>query len=142
MLSELVTLGRMLRRRADDILAYFDRPRTSNGPTEAINNTYAAPRWGWDNLGHDTFDHWWMLDLISIPIYEQPLSWIQSRQVCTAQVYKCGAGCRRFQGCTVQMWRSCTRLAKLYDGGTPNRYTVVPCTLFCDELICCSCIFY
>ncbi|MBA2715652.1 MAG: ISL3 family transposase [Propionibacteriales bacterium] len=36
-LSELVTLGRTLKRRAADVLAYFDRPGTSNGPTEAIN---------------------------------------------------------------------------------------------------------
>jgi transposase len=33
----LVTLGRTLKKRADDMLAYFDRPGTSNGPTEAIN---------------------------------------------------------------------------------------------------------
>ena len=26
-----------LKRRANDVLAYFDRPGTSNGPTEAIN---------------------------------------------------------------------------------------------------------
>jgi len=37
LLSELVTLGRTLKQRADDVLAYFDRPGTSNGPTEAIN---------------------------------------------------------------------------------------------------------
>ena len=36
-LSEVVTLGRTLKQRADDVLAYFDRPGTSNGPTEAIN---------------------------------------------------------------------------------------------------------
>ena len=36
-LSELRTLGRTLKKRADDVLAYFDRPGTSNGPTEAIN---------------------------------------------------------------------------------------------------------
>jgi len=36
-LSELITLGRTLKRRAADVLAYFDRPGTSNGPTEAIN---------------------------------------------------------------------------------------------------------
>jgi transposase len=36
-LTELITLGRTLRRRARDVLAYFDRPGTSNGPTEAIN---------------------------------------------------------------------------------------------------------
>ena len=36
-LKEVITLGRTLTRRAADILAYFDRPGTSNGPTEAIN---------------------------------------------------------------------------------------------------------
>ena len=36
-LTELITLGRTLKRRAVDVLAYFDRPGTSNGPTEAIN---------------------------------------------------------------------------------------------------------
>ncbi len=36
-LVELRRLGRTLNTRAHDILAYFDRPGTSNGPTEAIN---------------------------------------------------------------------------------------------------------
>ena len=36
-LDELRTLGRTLKNRAADVLAYFDRPGTSNGPTEAIN---------------------------------------------------------------------------------------------------------
>jgi transposase len=36
-LTELRRLGRTLKRRAADVLAYFDRPGTSNGPTEAIN---------------------------------------------------------------------------------------------------------
>ena len=36
-LEELRTLGQTLHRRRDDILAFFDHPRTSNGPTEAIN---------------------------------------------------------------------------------------------------------
>jgi transposase len=35
-LSEVITLGRTLKKRAVDVLAYFDRPGTSNGPTEAI----------------------------------------------------------------------------------------------------------
>jgi len=35
-LTELHRLGRTLKQRAD-VLAYFDRPGTSNGPTEAIN---------------------------------------------------------------------------------------------------------
>jgi transposase len=36
-LSEIITLGRTLKKRAADVLAYFDRRGTSNGPTEAIN---------------------------------------------------------------------------------------------------------
>ncbi len=36
-LNEIITLGRTLKKRADDVLAYFERPGTSNGPTEAIN---------------------------------------------------------------------------------------------------------
>jgi transposase len=36
-LSEVATLGRTLNKRAADVLANFDRPGTSNGPTEAIN---------------------------------------------------------------------------------------------------------
>ena len=36
-LAEVKRLGRTLNRRAGDILAYFQHPRTSNGPTEAIN---------------------------------------------------------------------------------------------------------
>ena len=35
-LSEVTTLGRTLTKRSADVLAYFDRPGTSNGPTEAI----------------------------------------------------------------------------------------------------------
>ena len=34
---EIAKLGRTLSKRAADVLAYFDRPGTSNGPTEAIN---------------------------------------------------------------------------------------------------------
>jgi transposase len=36
-LTEIATLGRTLTKRAADVLAYFDRAGTSNGPTEAIN---------------------------------------------------------------------------------------------------------
>ena len=35
-LTEVRTLGKTLISRAADVLAYFDRPGTSNGPTEAI----------------------------------------------------------------------------------------------------------
>lgn len=34
---ELATLGRTLKRRMADILAFFDHPNGANGPTEAIN---------------------------------------------------------------------------------------------------------
>ncbi|MDR7255073.1 transposase [Nocardioides sp. BE266] len=36
-LAEVAKLGRTLKKRAADVLAYFDRPGTSNGPTEALN---------------------------------------------------------------------------------------------------------
>ena len=36
-LVELRRLGRTLNQRAADVLAYFERPGTSNGPTEALN---------------------------------------------------------------------------------------------------------
>lgn len=36
-LIEVRKLGRTLKKRAGDVLAYFDRIGTSNGPTEAIN---------------------------------------------------------------------------------------------------------
>lgn len=36
-LVEIRTLGRTLKKRATDILAFFDRPGTSNWPTEAIS---------------------------------------------------------------------------------------------------------
>ncbi len=36
-LTEVRTLGQTLKKRAQDVLAYFERPGTSNGPTEAMN---------------------------------------------------------------------------------------------------------
>jgi transposase len=36
-LRRAVTLGSTQRKRADDVLAYFERSGTSNGPTRAIN---------------------------------------------------------------------------------------------------------
>ncbi|MFB9777414.1 transposase, partial [Brevibacterium otitidis] len=52
-LKELITLGRTLKRRALDVLAYFDHP--SNGPTEAINARLEHLRGtalGFRNLAH------------------------------------------------------------------------------------------
>jgi transposase len=54
-LSELVTLGRTLKKRAADVLAFFDLPGTSNGPTEAINGRLEHLRGsalGFRNLTH------------------------------------------------------------------------------------------
>ncbi|MFN8076307.1 MAG: ISL3 family transposase [Kineosporiaceae bacterium] len=54
-LGELRRLGRTLNRRAADVLAYFDRPGTSNGPTEAINGRLEHLRGtalGFRNLTH------------------------------------------------------------------------------------------
>ena len=36
-LEEITTLARTLTERSADILAYFDHPGSSNGPTEAVN---------------------------------------------------------------------------------------------------------
>jgi transposase len=46
-LTEIITLGRTLKKRAADVLAYFDRPGTSNGPTEAICESC----FGWSGTG-------------------------------------------------------------------------------------------
>jgi len=54
-LIEVRRLGRTLNSRAHDILAYFDRPGTSNGPTEAINGRLEHLRGtalGFRNLEH------------------------------------------------------------------------------------------
>ena len=48
-LTEIITLGRTLKRRYRDILAYFDHPHASNGPPKpptAASNTYADPHSG------------------------------------------------------------------------------------------------
>lgn len=52
---ELQRLGRTMKRRAEDILAYFDHTGTSNGPTEAINGRIEHLRGtalGFRNLVH------------------------------------------------------------------------------------------
>jgi Transposase and inactivated derivatives len=36
-LTELITLGKTLKRRARDILAYYNHPHTTGDPTEVIN---------------------------------------------------------------------------------------------------------
>ena len=56
-LEEIQTLARTLTERASDILAYFDHPRTSNGPTEAVNGRLEHLRGialGFRNLAHYT----------------------------------------------------------------------------------------
>jgi len=54
-LVEIRRLGRTLKHRAADVLAFFDRPGTSNGPTEAINGRLEHLRGsalGFRNLTH------------------------------------------------------------------------------------------
>ena len=54
-LEEIGALARTLTARAADILAYFDHPRTSNGPTEAVNGRLEHLRGialGFRNLTH------------------------------------------------------------------------------------------
>lgn len=60
-LTELITLGRTLKRRAADVLAYFDRAGTSNGRPKrstAASNTYAAPRWASATSPATSQDHY------------------------------------------------------------------------------------
>ncbi|GAA1298274.1 hypothetical protein GCM10009590_31760 [Brachybacterium alimentarium] len=55
---EVITLGRTLNRRVEDVLDYIDRPGTSNGPTEAINGRLEHLRGtalGFRNLAHYIF---------------------------------------------------------------------------------------
>lgn len=54
-LTELPHSGRTLHRRRDDVLAYFDHPGTSNGPSEVINGLLEHLRGtarGFRNLTH------------------------------------------------------------------------------------------
>lgn len=54
-LEEVRTLGHTMKRRATDILAYFNHPHTSNGPTEAVNGRLEHLRGialGFRNLTH------------------------------------------------------------------------------------------
>ncbi len=54
-LIEVAKLGRTLAKRRDDILAFFDHPGSSNGPTEAINGRLEHLRGtalGFRNLTH------------------------------------------------------------------------------------------
>lgn len=46
-LTEVAALGRTLKKRAADILAFFDHPHTSNGPTEAV----CESGFGWSGTG-------------------------------------------------------------------------------------------
>lgn len=55
MLVEIRRLGRNLKQRAVDVLAFFDLPGTSNGPTEAIDGRLEHLRGsalGFRNLTH------------------------------------------------------------------------------------------
>ena len=54
-LVEVRKLARTLKQRAADVLGYFDRSGTSNGPTEAINGRLEHLRGialGFRNLRH------------------------------------------------------------------------------------------
>ena len=54
-LREVIVLGRTLKKRAADVLAYFDLPGSSNGPTEALNGRLEHLRGsalGFRNLTH------------------------------------------------------------------------------------------
>lgn len=49
-LTELIILGWILKKRAVDVPAYFDRPRTSTGLAETVNNHLHGLALGFGNL--------------------------------------------------------------------------------------------
>ena len=59
---ELRSLGRTLKRRRADILAYFTHQHSSNGPTEAINGRLETLRG--IAMGFDNFEHYRQRSLI------------------------------------------------------------------------------
>lgn len=59
---ELRSLGRTLKRRRADILAYFTHRHSSNGPTEAINGRLETLRG--IAMGFDNFEHYRQRSLI------------------------------------------------------------------------------
>ena len=61
-IEEIARLGRTLKRRREDVLAYFDHPGSSNGPTEALNGRLEHLRGiaqGSRNLTHYTARSLW-----------------------------------------------------------------------------------
>lgn len=78
-LTELKTLGRTMKRRADDILAYFDHARMNNGPTEAVNGRIEYLRgtvWASTTCCATSPEHYWT-PMDSEPkcthIYDEPV---------------------------------------------------------------------
>ena len=63
-LEKIQTLAKTLISRSQDVQAYFDRPRTSNGPTEAINGCLEYLRG--IALGFRTLTHYTIRSLIHI----------------------------------------------------------------------------
>jgi transposase len=53
-LADVTRLGHSLKRRTQDILADFEWPRTSNGPTEAMNGLIDNPRGNALGFGNPT----------------------------------------------------------------------------------------
>jgi transposase len=89
-LTELITLGRTLKKRAVDVLAYFDRPGTSNGPTEAINGRLEHLRGS--ALGFRNLINYIARSLLETGGFRPRLhpSILQSRQTRSAQLIRDG----------------------------------------------------
>lgn len=70
-LVELRRLGRTLNTPAHDVLANFDRPGTSNGPTEAINGGLEHLRGS--ALGFRNLTHYIARSILEAEGFRQPL---------------------------------------------------------------------
>jgi Transposase len=92
--TEVIMLGRTLTKRAADVLAYFDRPGTSNGPTEAINGRLELLRGS--ALGFRNLTNYIARSLLEAggfrpqlhPDCEEPLSWQAWHMVSTCSHHK------------------------------------------------------
>jgi hypothetical protein len=79
-LTELRRLGRTLKQRALDVPAYFDRPGTSNGPTEAINGRLEHLRGSalgfatWPTTSPDPYSRQAASDPTYTPDLDEPVS--------------------------------------------------------------------
>lgn len=86
-LTEVIALGCTLKRRPEDVLAFFDRPGTSKGPTETINGRLEHLRG--TALGLCNLTHYVIRSLLGTGRF-RPLLHPQMRRACKRPLTKTG----------------------------------------------------